>query len=48
MIEESGNESNKELDNESIEKINKESEEKSNKELIKTVSPKNDDNTTNW
>ena len=29
-------------------KSNKESNKRSNKELIETISPKNDENTTNW
>ena len=41
-------ESNKELNKESNKKLNKEANKESNKELIETISPKNDENTTNW
>ena len=41
-------ESNKELNKESNKKLNKEANKESNKELIETISPKDDENTTNW
>ena len=41
-------ESKKELNKKSDKKLNKEANKESNKELIKTISPKNDENTTNW
>ena len=41
-------ESNKELNKESNKKLNKKANKESNKELIETISPKNDENTTNW
>ena len=43
-VDEMCKESNKESNNES----NKESNKELNKELIEKVSPKNDENTTNW
>ena len=52
MFKESNKKSNKELNKESNKELNKksnkESNKRSNKELIETISPKNDENTTNW
>ena len=47
-LTESNKESNKELNKESSKELNKESNKRSNVKLIKTISPKNDENTTNW
>ena len=47
-LTESNKESNKALIKESNKELNKESNKRSNKELIETISPKNDENTTNW
>ena len=41
-------ESKKELNKESNKKLNKEANKEPNKELIETISPKDDENTTNW
>ena len=48
MFKESNKKSNKELNKESNKELNKESNKELNKELIETISPKNDENTTNW
>ena len=48
MFKETNKKSNKELNKESNKELNKESNKELNKELIETISPKNDENTTNW
>ena len=48
MFKESNKELNKKSNKELNKESNKESNKRSNKELMETISPKNDENTTNW